>query len=98
MAKRVSLATEALRLSMNNQNSIISAQAHTFLGELLLDAGEISQSKNHFLQASLIYKHINDKSNQIISSISYADTFIIEKKNDKFLYTDKYGQTIDFEN
>jgi diguanylate cyclase (GGDEF)-like protein len=74
------LANDSLRLSKNNKDFQVSAQAHTLLGELAQQAKDIEQALQHFLHASLIYKNINDKQNQITSSIVYAETFFVAKR------------------
>ena len=78
--KSTKLANKALILSKENNNHRISAQAHSFLGKLAQESKKIDQSLHHFLQASLLYKKMNDKQNQIMSTIDYAKLFFAEKR------------------
>tara|TARA_R110002153_G_scaffold32008_5_gene97070 strand:- start:14199 stop:16634 length:2436 start_codon:yes stop_codon:yes gene_type:complete len=96
------LANDSLRLSKNNKNQPVSAQAHTLLGELAQQAKDLDQALQHFLQAILIYKNMNDKQNQIMSSIVYAETFFAANRyveGDKILdellpITQQYGEEL----
>jgi len=81
--KSTKLANDALRLSKENKNHRVSAQAHSFLGKLAQQSQNIKQSLHHFLQTSLIYKNMNDKRNQIMSSLDYINVFIAEKRYDE---------------
>ena len=55
------LANEVLLLSEKNNDHNIRAQTHSLLGELALKSENIIQSMEHYLQASLIYKKMDDK-------------------------------------
>ena len=74
------IANEVLRIAIVKNNHRVSAQAHYLLGELTQQSENIEQSKHHFLQASIIYKSINDKRNQILASLEYAELFFTEKR------------------
>lgn len=73
------LAKEVLRLQKNKEYDHVSAQAHMLLGELSLQTQNIDASKKHFLDASVIYKNLNDTQEQVLSSIEYAKLFFDEK-------------------
>jgi diguanylate cyclase (GGDEF)-like protein len=81
--KSIKLANEALQLSKDNKNHLVSAQAHGFLGISFQESKNIIQSREHFLQASILYKNLKDKHNHIMSSLSYVDSFIVEKRYDE---------------
>lgn len=74
------LASEALHKSKTANNHLLSAQAHSFLGELANQAQKIDQSMHHYLQASIAYEKVNDEHNQIMSSLDYAYLFLSEKR------------------
>ena len=63
-----------------NNNLLINAQAHAFLGDLAQQANNVEQSMDHFLQASISYEKLNDKRNQIMTTIDYANLFFNEKR------------------
>lgn len=58
--RSLNLVNQALELSEQNKNYPMSAQAHTLLGELAFASMNIVQGIEHFLQASIIYRDIND--------------------------------------
>ncbi len=74
------LASNIIRISESKTNLPITAKAHSLLGSAAEESKNFKQALHHFLQASLIYKNINDKHNQIISSVDYIDIFIDEKR------------------
>ena len=75
-SKSFLFANEALRLSGINNNHLVSAKVHAFLGTLTYQANNVDVALNHFSQASSLYEKINDKSNQIKYSISYIDILL----------------------
>ncbi|MDC2889722.1 tetratricopeptide repeat-containing diguanylate cyclase [Psychrosphaera algicola] len=77
------LANEALRLSTINNNHTVSAEAHSLLGQLNQRSHNADQSLDNFLQASVIYNNINDKRNQILSTIDYIEVLLVEKRYDQ---------------
>jgi diguanylate cyclase (GGDEF)-like protein len=77
------LANEALYLSEKINNHNVSAQIHTLLAKLGQESNDIDQSLHHFLLASIIYKNINDEQNYILSTISYIELLITEKRYQK---------------
>lgn len=79
----IRLTNELLRISENNKNYPVSAQAHTLLGEMTQQSKNFEQSLHHFLQASLLYKNINDKRNQIAASIDYVEILLAVKRYDQ---------------
>jgi diguanylate cyclase (GGDEF)-like protein len=74
------LATEAQELATKNNNRPVVAQAHTLLGKLSHKRKEINSAFDHFLQASLIYKNINDQQAYIMSSLDYVNLLVDEKR------------------
>ncbi|WP_236559764.1 tetratricopeptide repeat-containing diguanylate cyclase [Colwellia sp. 20A7] len=80
--KSTTLANAALLLSQNNKNYRLSAHSHHLLGELTRDSNNIEQSIHHFLEASTIYKNINEKQHLISSSIDYANMLFIARRYD----------------
>ncbi|MEI6896485.1 MAG: tetratricopeptide repeat protein, partial [Psychromonas sp.] len=81
--RSIQLANESLRKSQDNNNPRLSAQSHHLLGKLARESKHINQSMEHLLQASLIYKSINDKENQIKSSMDYVKLLLLEKRYDE---------------
>ena len=73
------LANEVIRISESKNNAPINAQAHTLLGNTAKQSKKLKQASHHFLKARLLYKNINDKHNQIMSSIDYINILIDEK-------------------
>lgn len=78
--KSIKLANQALRISEESNNPRLSAEVHTLLGKLAKNIKDIEQSKFHFLQASIIYKAINDHRNEVMSSVDYAGIYIYQKQ------------------
>jgi len=60
-AKSIELAIRALEASKEKNNHNVSAQVHTLLGELVLDDNKVTQSMEHFLAASIIYRDMKDE-------------------------------------
>lgn len=81
----IQLATEVLRIAKDTQNHQATTRAHSLLGELFQKSKDTTQSKHHFLQASLIYQDRNDTRNQIISTVDYVNVFFSEKSYDEGL-------------
>lgn len=73
-------AHEALRLSEANNNQRVSSQAHNLLAKVNKKSKNIEQALHHFLQASIIYKELNDNRNLIMASINYVDILLDEKR------------------
>jgi len=63
------LANEALVLSKKNQNRNVSAQTYFLLGELALESNHIVQSMEHFIQASNLYKSMDDERYQEVDEV-----------------------------
>lgn len=76
----ITLANKALELSKDGNHTNESAQAHTLLGKLTQDSNDINQSIQHFYQASVIYKALENKPEEIKSSLYYIDGFIKAKR------------------
>ncbi len=74
------LAKEALQLSKTNGNLRIRAQIHTLLAELAAQKQHIDASKQHILEASLIYKSIEDTQHYILSLVGYAKLFFEQQE------------------
>lgn len=74
------LANEALRLAETNNHDSLSAQAHVLLAKVAYQSKDIDLSLQHFSQASLKYKNINDTKNQIRYSINYIDILLDNKR------------------
>jgi diguanylate cyclase (GGDEF)-like protein len=74
------LANKVLRISKIKRNTHETAKAHSLLAQLNRQENNTDKSLHHFLQASLIYKNLNDKQNQILSSIDYAKLFFSQKR------------------
>lgn len=79
----IELAHEALRIAESNNNDSVSGQSHTLLGKIFQKSKDNEKSLEHFLQASLIYKKMNDQRNQILNSIHYITILLAEKKYDQ---------------
>jgi len=77
------LANEALLLSQNNKNHRLSAHSHYLLGELARDSKDIEQSLYHFLEATILYKKINENKRLISSSVDYATMLILARRYDE---------------
>lgn len=73
------LAMEALQLSESNNNKIMKAQSHTLLGKVNNESKNTEQAIHHFRQATLIYKELDDKRNQIQSSLDYISLLVDNK-------------------
>ena len=71
------LALKALSLSIENDNLRISAQTHTLLAKLT-KRDNVEQSLEHFLQAALFYKKMDNKRDYIISSFNYIELLLEE--------------------
>ncbi|KAA1162060.1 diguanylate cyclase [Pseudoalteromonas fuliginea] len=80
--KSVELANEVLELSKADNNHSLSAQAHTLLGKLTKESGDINQSIYHFSQASSIYKFIGNIKQQLKSSINEVKVLFKAKRYD----------------
>ena len=74
------LANFSLKLSIENEHKLLTAEAHSLLGGIAEDAKDYKLSLPHFLQALIIYKELDDKLNQIITSLNYADVLIDAKR------------------
>ena len=74
------LANEALQLSNSENDYLLSAQAHSLLGELEHQAKNIDRAMHHYLQASTGYEKINDEHNQILSTLDYAHLYLEEER------------------
>ena len=72
----ITLANKALKLSKDSNNSHKRARAHTLLGKLAQDSNDINQSIQHFYQATVIYKELDNKLEEIKSSLYSIDGFI----------------------
>lgn len=76
----IKLALEALRISNSKKEYRLIGQSHSLLGDIFDDIKDLSQAREHFLQASIVYKSINDKRSQIRLTINYIDVLFDEKK------------------
>ena len=74
------LANFSLKLSIENKHKLLTAEAHYLLAGIAEDAKNYKLSLPHFLQALNIYKELDDKLNQIIISLNYADVLIDAKQ------------------
>jgi len=76
----IKLANEALQLATKNNNFPVTAKAHTLLGSINQNIKNINEAFNHFLQASFIYKSINNQQDYILSSLDYVELLTAEKR------------------
>jgi len=74
------LANVALKLAIENEHKLLTAEAHSLLGGIAEDAKNYKLSLPHFSQALIFYKELDDKLNQIITSLNYADVLIDAKR------------------
>lgn len=78
--KSETLAIQALDIASIDYNERTAAQSHSLLGKLTRDSKRIEESIQHFRQAALIYKKLNDKRNQIVSSVDYVNVLFLLKR------------------
>ena len=79
------LANFVLKLTIENEHKLLTAEAHSLLGGIAEDAKNYKLSLPHFLQALIIYRELDDKLNQITISLNYADVLIDAKQYNESL-------------
>ncbi|MEP0175567.1 MAG: tetratricopeptide repeat-containing diguanylate cyclase [Paraglaciecola sp.] len=77
------LAIKALNKSIENNDPILSAKTHRFLGNFAENANDFELAASHFLKGSLIYKEEEHQENFIKMSLYYTKTLLKQK-----LYTE----------